>query len=671
LAPIAYLLQDAFRPAPAPRRWLLTPVCVSVLVHLLILSLMESWDPLALGGPKGPAARIIRIETDTVRPEDIERVAMAPDLAGRDIYAVEATDELIARVFPDRRDSGPRETPKWNVAARYPEEELPLVSLAGLSDRSRAFVRDGELNVVDPGKARIAYIPRLRRVDRTPRQIKVEPKLGDRHADFVRGLPAEEPAFLDSRETPKWKAAARYPEEELPLVSVAGLSDRSETFVRDGELNVVDPGNARIAHIPRLRRVDRTPRQVRVAPKLGDSHADFVRGLPAAEPVFPGSQEQRTLSLEPPPEAAVAEAPGTSALDRGAEGLFAESAPTGPVRPIDLDVKIDVYAEPGGKFRFFRMTVSQKKAGALPVIAKNVLFVVDISASIRLDMLRGVRRAVGNSAAGLNRGDQINVVRFSEQYYKEFDGFVPATGENVARAARGVRKEAGQVRTDVYTVLKDVVADLRSQKTDAPRPTNIFLVSDGNPTTGLQDIRHIVNDLSAITKTDYSIFAINPGARTANAYLLDLLAYRNRGRFVQAKAPADADAAILRLLMQYKDPLLMNLRAQYGNFEVDQVYPGTLPNLYAGRPIVIHGRCRPGDTLAVRIMGDSASGRRKFLYTSTLPEVATDDKSIAREWARGKIHYLASRIAREGEKKTIVDEMRQLSERYKLESPFK
>ena len=123
--------------------------------------------------------------------------------------------------------------------------------------------------------------------------------------------------------------------------------------------------------------------------------------------------------------------------------------------------------------------------------------------------------------------------------------------------------------------------------------------------------------------------------------------------------------------MKHKKPVLMNIRAQYGNFEADEVYPETLPNLYAARPIVIYGRCLPGDTIAVRIMGDGTAGRRKFLYTSTLPEVSTDDTSIAREWARGKIHHLVSLIAREGEKRKYLDEMHQLSERYKLASPFK
>ena len=668
----ADLLQSTFRPAAAARRWVVTPVCVSVLAHLLILSSLEGRGLLEAGRLDEQIERIFTIETGTIRPEELERAAIVPELAEDDSFAVDEAADLVARMFPDYRDPGPREAPEQRAAPRYPEEELPIVAGRGLSERSQAFVRDGELDVIDPGEARIIYIPAARTVERAEPDIRVAPKLTDRAEDFVRGLPSGEPAFLGRRKTPPPSLdPPPHPEEELPIVAGRGLSERSQAFVRDGELDVIDPGEARIIYIPAARTVERAEPDIRVAPKLTDRAEDFVRGLPSGEPGFLGERKTPPPSLDPPPQWTVSPGFASTTLDRDAEGLFADSGPAAPARPVELDVNIDVYAEPGSKYRFFRMTVTQRKGAPLPVIAKNILFVIDISSSIRLGMLNRIRDAVANSAAGLNRGDRFNVVRFSEQYYKEFDGFVPASVENIRRAARGVRKEPGQVRTDVYTVLKDIIAGLRMKRKDARRPTNIYVISDGNPTTGMQDIRHIVNDLSAVTRTNYSIFAVNPGAPTANAYLLDLLAYRNRGRFVQAKTPGEADATILELLMQHKDPVLVNLRAQYGNFEVDQVYPATPPNLYSRRPIIIYGRCLPGDTIAVRIIGDSAGGRRKFLYTSTLPEVAADDKAIAREWARGKIHYLTSLVAREGEKREYLDEMRRLSARYKLASPFK
>ncbi len=486
--------------------------------------------------------------------------------------------------------------------------------------------------------------------------------LSDDFPQYRDAGPAEAP--MRSRPVP------RYPEEELPLLSRAGLSERAQSFVRDGELEAKDPGKERVAYLAGGRVVAPAPvGGADAAPKLRERPEDLA-AISGLEPGLPGDGTAPRLSLEPPVFEPAAPRVLVSALGRDAERLMGDRGAAVQAVPMPLDVRIDVYAEAHSQYRFFRMTVAQRADSPLPVIAKNVLFVVDISASIRLDMLNGVRQAVEKASGAFNSGDRFNVVRFSEQSYKMFPAFVSSGRDELVKAARWIEKEPGQVRTDVYTAVKDVIASLDVKEKGANRPTNVYLVTDGNPTTGIQDIRHIVNDLSAVTRSNYSIFAINPGAPDANAYLLDLLAYRNRGDLVMAQSPGAVERELLALLAAHKDPVLMNLQAQYGNFQAAMVYPEALPNLYAGHSVVIHGRCLPGETIAVRIIGDSAKERCKFLYTHTLPEVMTDDESIAREWARGRMHYLSSVLAREGEKREVLEEIRELSERYNLASPY-
>lgn len=560
---------------------MVTPLCLSLLLHLVGLTVIESTDWL-----RGPALepvveRTYTIEAGTVSPEDLERISLAPELPNEGRHQGSKASPLSPTMFPERRDTGPDGSGSGGGAvARYPEEELPILSRTELSDRTHTLVRDGELDAVDPGPAQVTYIKSSRRV----------------------GL--------------------------MPSVSLPA------------------------------------------APKLGDDARRLIDSIPGSKTGLTALGTAPPLRLGAPPPDAVSAGLAAGTLDRGVEDLFAPDGPPVPMRPLPLDVKIDVYAEPGSRDRYFRMTVRERQPGKLPVIAKNVLFVIDISVSIRLSMLEKVRSAVAGAAAGLNRADRFNVVRFSEQSYKAFDGFVPATAANVRRAAATVHREHGQVRTDVYTALREVLTDLARNGQAGNRPTNIYLVTDGNATTGMQDIRHIVNDISLVTRPNYSIFAVNPGARTANAYLLDLLAYRNRGVFTRAASEDVADATVLGLLMQFKNPVLTGLRAYYANFEVDQVYPKRLPNLYSGKPIVIHGRCLPGDTIAIQIIGESVADRRKFLYRNALPDLVTKDKTIAREWARGKIHYLSSLIARDGEKKSYRDEITRLSKRYGLASPY-
>lgn len=569
------------RPRPTARRWVLTPLCLSVLFHVSVLTILGQFRWWRIDDAEEFIERSFSIETGIVNPEDVEHMAASPEEGISKSAIFYKTTQIGIDELPKYQDVGLRDDlPKQIAMPRYPEEELPLVSREDLSLRSRVFVRDGELDVPDPDRSRVTYIPTGRIIEREPTvQVDTRPRLREAPSAFARHMSGTERGLLD----------------------------------------------------------------VGAAP---------------------------TLDLDAPERGHLGGRPYVASLPRDAEALFADSGRFVPTSPMELDVKIDVYAEPDSQHRFFRLMAQERPGRSFPPIAKNVLFVVDISSSIRLEALRSVRSAIADSLAGLNPADKFNVVRFSEHCHKAFDGFVPATRENIAAAVATVRREPGEVRTDVYAALKAVIADIPTEGPEAARPTNIFLITDGNATTGIQDLRRIVDDLTSVTRTNYSIFAINPGSDTANTYLLDLLAYRNRGVFVAARTPDATDATLLRLLMEHKNPVLINLRAQFGNFQVDHVYPETLPNLYSGRPIIVHGRCLPGDTIGIRIVGDSATDRRTFIYTSALPDILTKDPSIAREWARGKIHHLASLIARDGEKVEYMDEIRYLSERYKLASPY-
>ncbi len=477
------------------------------------------------------------------------------------------------------------------------------------------------------------------------------------------------------RPEPDRKPITRYPEEELPVIALPELSDRTRLLLRDGELDIVDPGRGIEVYEPSERRIEETPPvQIKAEPRL-QADTDVLAGAirptqprrAATSPEPPtATTPERTHRLDPPRIE-----PATD-LSPGIEQLFARDFDPVEAEPLPLNVQIDVYAEPENDDRFFRLTITESDDLQLPVLQKNILFVVDISASVRQHMLRAIQSAVRDKAAeGFNEGDRFNMVRFSELTFKTFAGFVPATAENIRRAARVIRKESGQVRTDVYQALVSVVGDLPSEGEDAHQPTHIYLISDGDATTGVRDLRRIVTDLGDVTRPNHSISALIPGTEHGDRYLLDLLTYRNRGMFAHARNTDDVGRKLGELLRRFRYPILVDIRARFGSFREARVYPEQLPDLYRGEPIVVHGRCRPGDTIALGIIGRTAEGPRQFVYSHRLPEVLTNDPTIARGWARGKIHHIAALIAIGDDQPEYREEIDRLSERYDLESPFK
>ena len=332
----------------------------------------------------------------------------------------------------------------------------------------------------------------------------------------------------------------------------------------------------------------------------------------------------------------------------------------------DVTTEFKVFRKPGEDKSYFELTIKVKENAKLVTIPKNLLFVVDISLSIPREELSEVRKAVETYLKKMNPEDRFNVVRFSEQARRKFFTFVQPTPKRIADAVKFIDKAPGQVKTDVYRVLHSIILNIFSRT----RPCIVFFVTDGVSTEGVKDSRRIVRDISPITRSNISVFPFDIG-EDGNRYLLDLVAYRSRGQLVNTDL-SKASPQFAKLCKDTERPVLMNLSVHYANLRTDEVYPPILPNLYRDGRIVIYGQCEPGREAAVQIYGQAAGGKwKKFIYPIKIPEESTGESAIAKDWARGKIHYLVSRLARQGDNPKMIAEVVRLGKKYKLPVPYK
>ena len=339
-----------------------------------------------------------------------------------------------------------------------------------------------------------------------------------------------------------------------------------------------------------------------------------------------------------------------------------------PFDPDEVSVKFDMYAEQGDPQAYFRLEIAVARRDKLPVIPKDVMFICDVSLSMRSREIQITREAVAGYLRTLRRTDRFNVVVFSEQPRKLFPDFVEPLPERIQAAERFISRIPGQIRTDVYRVLKAVVRDVARQSI-RNRPTNIFFVSDGRSTSGIRDARRIVNEIGAYSRPNFAIFPFDAG-RGGNRYLLDLLAYRSRGTAACCDDMDHAPAQEAALFRAYDNPVLMRPRLDYSNLDVDETYPTFLPNLYADRPIVIYGRCRPGKDVTIRLQGKNPYAQRQLSYSHTPGAPDPSKRSIAREWARRKIHHIVSDMARVGETAALKAEIERLGDQFNVRTPY-
>ncbi len=110
--------------------------------------------------------------------------------------------------------------------------------------------------------------------------------------------------------------------------------------------------------------------------------------------------------------------------------------------------------------------------------------------------------------------------------------------------------------------------------------------------------------------------------------------------------------------------------ATYSNLDVEETYPAFLPNLYADKPIVLYGRCKPGQNVTIQIEGRIPYAGRtlQFSHTPGAPDPARAD--IAHEWARQKIHHIVADMARAGETSALRAEIERIGREYGVRTPY-
>jgi Ca-activated chloride channel family protein len=332
-----------------------------------------------------------------------------------------------------------------------------------------------------------------------------------------------------------------------------------------------------------------------------------------------------------------------------------------------VDIKLEAFVakdEPQGYFRLRILPRADKKLDPLP---KDVTFVVDASQSIPQHKLTATAKGVADAVRRLHPQDRFNVVAFRDSPSLFRDTLVQADKANIDAAAEFLRAQESRGATDFYRVLTPVLAN-------APRPGVpgiVFVVSDGRPTTGLRDSRAIINAATAENRQGNAIFGFG-GGNTVNQYLLDLLAYQNRGAAKVVGNVNDMAAGVPAFLALLDDPLLVNLKTEFGRIDTREVFPRELPDFFRARPITLYGRfdAAAPEEFTMRLTGTAEARRKELLFRADLEEAATGDAEIAREWAFAKCYAIIGEMAVDGETPERMEALRSLSARYNIRTSY-
>ncbi|KAL6974621.1 hypothetical protein U1Q18_028805 [Sarracenia purpurea var. burkii] len=242
------------------------------------------------------------------------------------------------------------------------------------------------------------------------------------------------------------------------------------------------------------------------------------------------------------------------------------------------------------------------------VFRKEVVFVIDISGSMRGKPLEDTKNAVSASLLKLDPKDLFNIVAFNGESCQFSPNLELATHDAIEKATQWINTNfvVGD-GTNILLPLNQAIGMLCNTSDSIPM---LFLITDG----AVEDERQICDVMKSRLTSRGSIC---PRIHTfgigtfCNHYFLRMLAMIGRGHYDGAY---DADSVLVRMKAFFdraSSTVLANIAIDtMDNIDELEVYPSRIPDLLSGSPLIISGRYHgtfPDNVKATGILADTSN----------------------------------------------------------------
>lgn len=266
---------------------------------------------------------------------------------------------------------------------------------------------------------------------------------------------------------------------------------------------------------------------------------------------------------------------------------------------------------------------------------REIVFLVDVSGSMRGEPTQKVKETMHHFLRLTKPNDTVQVITFSNRADKLFEKSVPATQANIEHALNFTQQMRGGGGTEMLNAIKLVL----NKPVDQERVRIVVMLTDG----------YIGNEAEIITEIDRRVgdqirfSAIGIGT-SPNRYLIDGVAKHGGGLADVIALNTDPGPLVAQIAERIHRAQLAKIQIDWNGLSVYETYPRRVPELWAGRPVLMFGRYGAGGSQKIELSGSAEGKPLKYKLHVTLPDTQSAHDVLSKVWARKKIEDISAQL---------------------------
>ena len=291
---------------------------------------------------------------------------------------------------------------------------------------------------------------------------------------------------------------------------------------------------------------------------------------------------------------------------------------------------------------------------------REIVFLVDTSGSMSGAPTKKVKETMHHFLRRTKPNDTLQVITFASWADKLFKKSVPATQMNIEHALNFTQQVQGGGGTEMLKAIKLVL----NEPVDPERVRIVVMLTDG----------YIGNEAEIIAEVDkragdqIRFWAIGVGS-SPNHYLIDGVAKHGGGMAKVLELNTDPGPLVAEIADRIHRAQLAKIKIDWNGLSVYETYPRRIPELWAGRPVIMFGRYGAGGRKEIRLSGSAEGKPLKYKLHVTLPDAQPTHDVLSKAWARKKIEDISAQLYA-ADAPEIIEEITDIALKHRLMTQY-